>query len=266
MTLFWIIRFIILILLQIITSTILIYHQKYKLSYFTEVLLLVLSVVYCYYGTNYVLNNYKNTKIGIIYRNNIFKKEYIFVYIFSYILMKIILLLVVFILRYFSFYAIVSISNDGIIAKNGYKLFGKKKFTKFVSIMWNRVSYGLSIKKGIPGMVNKTHKLTKVRFDRNGFPIFKEYARVKLKRSLYKRSRETHFRYANKKMYERICKDKFYATKFTKSQKLALKNGETPDGFTWHHHQNRGLMQLVKTGIHSKVNHKGGYSIWGRND
>lgn len=30
-----------------------------------------------------------------------------------------------------------------------------------------------------------------------------------------------------------------------------------------HHHQTVGRMQLVKTDIHSKTGHTGGYSIWG---
>ncbi|WP_353962707.1 HNH endonuclease [Streptomyces sp. NBC_00572] len=31
--------------------------------------------------------------------------------------------------------------------------------------------------------------------------------------------------------------------------------------WTWHHHQNCGLMQLVNMSIHSRINHTGGFSI-----
>jgi len=40
----------------------------------------------------------------------------------------------------------------------------------------------------------------------------------------------------------------------------------TPKGYTWHHHQDYGRMQLVKTSIHSKTGHTGGWSIWGREE
>ena len=35
------------------------------------------------------------------------------------------------------------------------------------------------------------------------------------------------------------------------------------DGYTWHHHQNAGILQLVDEEIHAKTWHHGGYSIWG---
>ena len=33
-------------------------------------------------------------------------------------------------------------------------------------------------------------------------------------------------------------------------------------GFSWHHHEKIGKMQLVPNGVHEKVRHTGGYSIW----
>ena len=36
----------------------------------------------------------------------------------------------------------------------------------------------------------------------------------------------------------------------------------TPDGFTWHHHQDLGVMQLVRSDVHSLSPHTGGVSIW----
>jgi hypothetical protein len=38
--------------------------------------------------------------------------------------------------------------------------------------------------------------------------------------------------------------------------------GTTPDNCTWHHHQDLGRMQLVKTAIHERCSHDGGASIW----
>jgi titin len=36
---------------------------------------------------------------------------------------------------------------------------------------------------------------------------------------------------------------------------------ETPFGYTWHHHENIGLMQLVNDSVHSKFWHSGGFSL-----
>ena len=35
----------------------------------------------------------------------------------------------------------------------------------------------------------------------------------------------------------------------------------TPDGFTWHHHENLGLMQLVDEIVHGLFKHRGGFSL-----
>jgi hypothetical protein len=43
-----------------------------------------------------------------------------------------------------------------------------------------------------------------------------------------------------------------------------LEEGKTPKAFTWNHHQEPGVMQLVDRKIHSKTGHLGGYSIWGK--
>lgn len=36
---------------------------------------------------------------------------------------------------------------------------------------------------------------------------------------------------------------------------------KAPVGYTWHHHQNVGLMQLVETKVHSQFLHTGGFSV-----
>ena len=52
--------------------------------------------------------------------------------------------------------------------------------------------------------------------------------------------------------------------KFTEDQIKEIMNGDLPDGFTWHHNEQEGLMQLVDTLTHSKTHHDGGMSLWGR--
>lgn len=39
--------------------------------------------------------------------------------------------------------------------------------------------------------------------------------------------------------------------------------GRTPRGFTWHHHEDPGRMQLVNRRIHARTGHTGGREIWG---
>ncbi|WP_413776625.1 HNH endonuclease [Pseudomonas sp. B21-054] len=37
----------------------------------------------------------------------------------------------------------------------------------------------------------------------------------------------------------------------------------TPDNFTWHHHQESGLMQLIPSDLHDAVRHTGGVATSG---
>ena len=36
----------------------------------------------------------------------------------------------------------------------------------------------------------------------------------------------------------------------------------TPKGYTWHHHETMGRMQLVHSRIHAQTGHTGGFSLW----
>lgn len=42
--------------------------------------------------------------------------------------------------------------------------------------------------------------------------------------------------------------------------------GRNIRGFTWHHHQQFGRMQLVPTSLHQQIGHVGGRHIWGGGD
>lgn len=267
MTLLWIIRFCILMLLQIVTSFALIYNRKKRISYFTEILLTVSSILYGYYIVPILIDKNIFEWTQRIYDEYSFTKDKFLWYIIEYLLFKIILLYLVWILRYFSFYALVSITKkNGKIAKVGYKIFGAKNFQRFTSKMWNKVNYGIKIKKGLPGMINKKHKSTGVYFDEDGFPKFKAFATVKLPTNLYNKSREVHSHYCNKALYKKIIANKRVASKFTKTEKQSFKEGKTPLKFIWHHHQDEGVMKLVDRKIHEKVSHNGGFSIWGKKD
>lgn len=51
--------------------------------------------------------------------------------------------------------------------------------------------------------------------------------------------------------------------KFDEMQLDQIMNGDTPDGYTWHHDAEVGKMQLVDTETHQKTGHTGGKKIWG---
>lgn len=267
MTSLWIVRFCILMLLQIITSFALIYNNKKRISYFTEIFLTVASMLYAYFLVPIIIENIHLELVQNVYNNNSFTKDKFWWYIMEYLIFKILFLYLIWILRYFSFYALVSITKkNGKIAKIGYKLFGEKRFQRFTSKMWNKVNYGIKIKKGLPGMINKKHKSTGVYFDEDGFPKFKAFATVKLPTNLYNKSREVHSHYCNKALYKKIISNKRVANKFTEAEKQSFKEGKTPIKFIWHHHQDEGVMKLVDRKIHEKVSHNGGFSIWGKKE
>ena len=144
-----------------------------------------------------------------------------------------------------------------------YKKYNKKKFNKFVAQV-RKIEYGPRLKYGMPAMVNQTDKKTKTKFDQRGFPVFnKVFFEMKLKRRDWKATRVLHFSRASKALYKKTQEDRAFARKFTKQELEKFKKGGVPSKYTWHHHQERGKMQLVLYDIHSKVSHKGGFYIWG---
>ena len=68
------------------------------------------------------------------------------------------------------------------------------------------------------------------------------------------------FAKCNEQLKEAILKDPELAKQFTPEQIEQIMNGETPSGYTWHHSEVDGTMQLVPFGIHNSTNHCGGRS------
>lgn len=91
-------------------------------------------------------------------------------------------------------------------------------------------------------LAGNKHPITGVPFDSNGFPDFSNYLYSKGKNDVMitpTGNRDLDFKAANAK------------AGYT----------ETPKGYTWHHHQDKGRMQLVETEIHAKTGHTGGFSL-----
>ncbi len=99
----------------------------------------------------------------------------------------------------------------------------------------NAVTPGRARRNG--HLAGEAHPKTGIPFDRDGYPDFSKISKKDVKIELTG-TREGDFRAANK------------AAGFDK----------TPEGYSWHHHQDGTTMQLVPRTPHTKTGHDGGYS------
>ena len=75
---------------------------------------------------------------------------------------------------------------------------------------------------------------------------------------------ESLFKYCTQELLEAIKNDPEIASKFTPKQLEQIESGAPRiSGWTWHHAEECGKMQLVQTKIHECSRHTGGKSIWG---
>lgn len=113
-------------------------------------------------------------------------------------------------------------------------------------------------------LAGKKHPKTGVKFNKNGFPVFPRQYQTTLPNANLKSTNATQFKYANKQLKASFDKSPALRSKFSPQQRQDIIKGKTPRNFIWHHHENRGILQLVDKKIHSKVAHTGGKAIWGR--
>lgn len=95
------------------------------------------------------------------------------------------------------------------------------------------------------------------------FPKFDSVFDTEIPPEQYKDSDASQFNTCNQKLKEAVEKDPTLRSKFNEKQLEQINNGDRPTGYTWHHNEKVGRMQLVPTDIHSKTPHTGGRSIWG---
>lgn len=88
-------------------------------------------------------------------------------------------------------------------------------------------------------LAGKKHHITGIPFDKDGFPVFDCVSRKKVQIELTG-ARASDFDAANA------------AAGFTR----------TPEGYTWHHHQDGTTMLLVPADIHLKTGHTGGFGLY----
>ncbi|MEX9786748.1 HNH endonuclease [Providencia manganoxydans] len=95
------------------------------------------------------------------------------------------------------------------------------------------------------------------------FPQFNSSIDVQLPEELIQARDTAQAEYANEALKEKVDSDPEFAEQFNDEQLEQIKNGETPDGYTWHHSEEYGEIQLISTEDHNNNRHTGGKAIWG---
>jgi len=119
---------------------------------------------------------------------------------------------------------------------------------------------------------NRKHPQTRVRYNKKGYPLFSKVATCDMKLSWYERNfdklrnpstvRNKHFRICSRQLYRRIRNNPTLRKRFTPKQIAQLRNGKTPDGYTWHHEPETNILSLVDREVHAQTKHSGGFSLF----
>lgn len=123
------------------------------------------------------------------------------------------------------------------------------------------------------GLENNKHPETKILYVRKEitiqgiviegvFPQFEYIVSYELPETQITATEKSQFDYLNRQFYQEVLNNPKLREQFTEQQIEILSKGKNPPGFTWHHSEEYGKMQLVSTEIHSKSAHTGGDSIW----
>jgi hypothetical protein len=94
-------------------------------------------------------------------------------------------------------------------------------------------------------------------------PEFDSKFDAQLPEELYTETDYKQFKECNSQLADAIENDSELSEQFTPEQREQIADGETPDGYTWHHDAEKGKMQLVDSDEHAKTGHTGGREIWG---
>ena len=94
-------------------------------------------------------------------------------------------------------------------------------------------------------------------------PNFDSMFDVHLSDEIRMASDKDQFAECNQKLKNALQENPELKDNFDGEQLEQIENGDTPDGYTWHHDAEIGKMQLVDTETHQKTGHTGGRVIWG---
>ncbi len=111
-------------------------------------------------------------------------------------------------------------------------------------------------------LAGQRHPETGIVFDQRGFPIFDDVAKYDTRLSADEFSSASYrgqMRMATRELRDAIDNGQIPASQFTNVQLRAIRAGKDKiPGYTWHHHQDIGRMQLVPEDIHRRTGHIGG--------
>lgn len=95
------------------------------------------------------------------------------------------------------------------------------------------------------------------------FPQFDSVLDVYLPEELYQATDAKQFAECNRQLKERCDTDPKFREQFSERQLEYIDSGRIPNGYTWHHNEDTGKMQLVNYEQHWRTGHTGGQSVWG---
>ena len=126
------------------------------------------------------------------------------------------------------------------------------------------------------GLAGTTHPVTGVPFEEKVvetdtgekvvgvFPEFTSVFDAQLPKSLYHETDAKQFEEAQRQLKEKYDSDPGFREQFSERARYDIENGNIPPyGYTWHHNEETGKMQLVSYDTHQKTGHTGGKTIWG---
>ena len=95
------------------------------------------------------------------------------------------------------------------------------------------------------------------------FPKFESKFDAQLPENMEKAKDSEQFKECNRQLKEKCENDPEFKSQFNDFQLDCINSGLTPYGYTWHHSEEKGKMQLVTETTHRDTRHTGGKSIWG---
>ncbi len=118
-------------------------------------------------------------------------------------------------------------------------------------------------------LVDTKHPITNISYDKRGLPIFDSVTvfEARISQDLaFKGTDAAHKAAATRELRAILEKSRdSLSVHFTEKQLAEIAAGKPCiTGYTWHHHQDIGRMQLIPRDIHRKTGHVGGSELWTR--
>ncbi|MCB5200598.1 HNH endonuclease [Loktanella sp. TSTF-M6] len=118
--------------------------------------------------------------------------------------------------------------------------------------------------KNVP-LAGQRHPNTGVVFDQRGFPVFDDFTVYDTRFTgpeFRNASYQTQMRMGTRDLRTQIENNPQLRSQFNEAQLQAIQSGNAKiPGYTWHHHQDSGRMQLVDEDIHRNTGHIGGEAM-----